>query len=409
MKYSHIDQITADEIKSLVENKVPEDKHLEYKREIEFSSDKNKKKVLADVCSFANSSGGVIIYGVGDEEDDNKKNTGIPKLTGLKINIDETKRQLEESIRKNIEPVLIGFSSVSREIGGKQVLVLFIPKSSISPHRVSFKGSNKFYKRGGASKYEIPIDELRNDFLSGSELSKKISEFRSERVTKILSDDTPVPLIDGPKLVLHIIPLNFFDKNDSVDISNLNKSENFKFPIICNCCNRLCKKLNFDGLVYFDSVEFFYPNHSSKWINYTYTQVFRNSVIEEVVGRDNESLGIFLIDDKKIKQSFSERRIKEALEIYSKFLVQKEFSGPCIIFLSLLNVKGYEIIKESSGYGEGNQEIDRDVLLLPDVYIENINSFSAPDVMKPAFDMVWNAGNFSGSENYDENGKWIRK
>ena len=405
MKYNHINQITADEIKSLIENKVQENSHLEYKREINFLNDADKKEVLADVCSFANSGGGIIIYGVEDKEDDGGKNTGIPKqITGLEINDDETKIQLEESIRKGIEPVLIGFSSVSREIDGKQILVLFIPKSSISPHRVSFKGSNKFYKRGGANKYEIPIDELRNDFLSGSELSKKISEFRSERVTKILSDDTPVPLIDGPKLVLHIIPLSFFDKNDSVDISDLNESESSNFSIIRNHRNP-CKKLNFDGLAYFDSVEVC-SYHSSKWTNYTYTQIFRNSVIEEVVGRDNgyiSRVSVFSMNGKGyIYPSSYERKIIEALKTPSQFLIKKEFDGLCVIFLSLLNVKGYEV------FNGGNQGIDRNILLLPEIYIENINSFS-PDVMKPAFDMVWNAGNSPGSENYDENGKWIQK
>ena len=40
--------------------------HLEYKREIEFSNDRDKKELLADVCSLANSGGGVIIYGIED-------------------------------------------------------------------------------------------------------------------------------------------------------------------------------------------------------------------------------------------------------------------------------------------------------------------------------------------------------
>lgn len=414
MKYSHINQITSNEVKSLIENKVPENTHLEYKREIKFSIDSEKKELLADVCSFANLGGGVIIYGIEDEKDDNQKNTGVPKeVIGLKINADETIRQLEESIRKNIEPVLIGITLASREIDGKQVLVLFIPKSSNSPHRVSFKNFKRFWKRGGNSKYEMSIEELRTDFLSGFELFKRISKFRSERITKISSNDTFVPFVNGPKLVLHIIPLNFFDKNHFINVSKLNESDDFKFPVICNYHHHLTKRLNFDGLFYLDSVRISSDGFNHQWSNYTYVQIFRNSVVEEVVGREeyNPGTSVFLIDGNLsyIDPSVYEKKIIKALKTYREFLIRQEISGPCIVFLSFLNVRGYKISKRTYSDGEGNQGIDREVLLLPDIYIEDINNFSASDIMKPAFDMIWNAGNFSGSENYDENGKWIQE
>ena len=211
MKYSHINQITENEIKKLLKEKVPESSHLEYKRELSFSNDKEKKEFLADVCSFASAEGGTVLYGIEDEKDDNGKNSGIPKqIIGLKINTDEVIRSLDESIRKGIEPTLIGIKIEERKIDGKTILVLFIPVSSNPPHRITFKGKNEFWKRGNGLKYKIPIEELRADFLKGSKLSKRISEFRSERITKILSNDTPVALQAGPKLILHIIPVNFF-------------------------------------------------------------------------------------------------------------------------------------------------------------------------------------------------------
>ena len=86
MKYVSIDQITESEIKTLVKEQVQESTHLEYKREITFSSDADKKELLADVCSFANSGGGTILYGIEEEKSDNGRNSGIPKqITGLKL------------------------------------------------------------------------------------------------------------------------------------------------------------------------------------------------------------------------------------------------------------------------------------------------------------------------------------
>jgi hypothetical protein len=52
--------------------------------------------------------------------------------------------------------------------------------------------------------------------------------------------------------------------------------------------------------------------------------------------------------------------------------------------------------------------IDRDALVLPEVMIESFEC-DAADVMKPLFDVIWNATGFPGCMNYDETGKRIRR
>lgn len=76
---SDIEEITADHIASLLDNKVSERKVLEYKEELPQASDGAKKEFLGDVSSFANSSGGDIIYGIRDERDGTGKATGVPE------------------------------------------------------------------------------------------------------------------------------------------------------------------------------------------------------------------------------------------------------------------------------------------------------------------------------------------
>lgn len=68
-----IDDITIDDIKLLIVNSVCESKSLEYKKELHIENDADKKEFLADVSSFANSTGGDIIFGI--EEDDNDKSS----------------------------------------------------------------------------------------------------------------------------------------------------------------------------------------------------------------------------------------------------------------------------------------------------------------------------------------------
>ena len=383
---------------------------MEYKREFKFSDDKDKKEMLAHICAFASAEGGAILYGIEDEKDDSGKNSGIPKqIIGLKINTDEVIRSLDESIRKSIEPTLIGIRIEERIIDGKTVLVLFIPVSSNPPHRVIFKGKNEFWKRGNGLKYKIPIEELRADFLKGSELSKRISEFRSERIMKILSNDTPVILQTYPKLVLHIIPVDFFDNNQVFEGLSQFKETEFNPIGLLSSKSLPNGRLNFDGYVAYVHVE---NGHSL-----SYTQVFRNAVIESVdifkitYDLDSEITPNDIYNGPKkgnLKPS-CEKYVIKALDLYCSALVKRSINGPCVVFLSLLGIKGYKMYKNPKSVSPLDQEIpiDRENLLLPDMYIKDINNFSAPEVMKPAFDMIWNACGYSGSKNYDKDGQWI--
>ena len=94
----------------MVADKVAESRTLDYKEKLPGQSDGDKKEFLADITSFANASGGDIIFGVAEERDAQNRPTGIPKeITGLgMINVDAEKLRLEAIIREGIEPRLPG-------------------------------------------------------------------------------------------------------------------------------------------------------------------------------------------------------------------------------------------------------------------------------------------------------------
>src|SRR5713101_3738494 len=131
-----IDQITEQDLRNLIENSVLERKTLEYKATLPDNSDGDKKEFLADVSSFANSVGGDIVFGIACDS-----LTGVPKSVGgfSVTSFDQEILRLESSIRDCIEPRIggIGFQPVSL-LGGKFALILRIPKSWNSPHRVSY-------------------------------------------------------------------------------------------------------------------------------------------------------------------------------------------------------------------------------------------------------------------------------
>ena len=59
-----VHKLDLDYIQRLIDNSVCEDSHIEYKAELKFRSDDDKKELLADVSAFANAGGGNVIYGV---------------------------------------------------------------------------------------------------------------------------------------------------------------------------------------------------------------------------------------------------------------------------------------------------------------------------------------------------------
>ena len=164
MIQKNFDDITKLDIDSLIENKIGEIKTLEYKRKLPSSQDKDKKEFLADISSFANASGGDLIYGIKEEIDANGKKTGQPEeVVPLEDIIeDEAKLKIENLIRTGIEPRVTvhvkGIDGYGSD-GKGFVILIRIPQSFASPHMVTFKNTSRFYCRNSAGKYQLDIQE----------------------------------------------------------------------------------------------------------------------------------------------------------------------------------------------------------------------------------------------------------
>src|SRR5947208_16448298 len=61
---NRLDAITEADLLSLISNGGMEGKTIEFKRELPGGQDADKKEFLADVSSFANTSGGDLVFGV---------------------------------------------------------------------------------------------------------------------------------------------------------------------------------------------------------------------------------------------------------------------------------------------------------------------------------------------------------
>ena len=392
-----LNEITEEDLKSLIENEVTEQKTLEYKQKLPGNTDSEKKEFLADISSFANANGGDIIYGIAEEN-------GIPKeLVGIDVeDIDKKISRLEEIIRTGIEPRIpnIEFHHIKLS-NSKYTLIIRIPKSYIGPHWIRFKDHCKFYSRSTKGKYRMDITELRIAFTLSERIAEKVRNFRLERISKIQANDTPILLPDGAKIVFHIIPYNSFYPGKRYDIS---KFFSFKKEISNGYGFGSQDRYNFDGILsYSESLEGM-PDF--------YLQLFKNGIIEMVnaytLAPKNGNLIIpSLAFEKVVIESFAN---------YLELLKILGVEPPFFIFLSFVKIKGYHIVLgelhfQKYPYLSFSDEteiypIDRENLLVPEIFIETYDVDPAK-TLRPCFDSIWNACGFPRSLNYDDNGEWI--
>ncbi|MCD6453036.1 MAG: ATP-binding protein, partial [Dehalococcoidales bacterium] len=401
-----IENITEEDLQALIENSVLESKTLEYKQELpknsdQKNSDQSRKEFLADVSSFANASGGDLIFGITEGITEGRK-TGIPKsLEGLSIeNIDQEILRLENMIRAGIEPRIPPVSTQPITLkNSKTVLVIRIPKSWRSPHRVSYKGHDKFYSRSSNGKYPLDVPELRVAFNLSETVTERIRNFRLDRISNIVANETPVPFYDTAKIVLHLIPIISFNPAQSYDIDKVASQPAKMPPIPPIHCKEWNNRYNLDGVLTYSV--------GQEGKSYSYVQLFRNGIIEAVEGLllEPHHKGERLL----IPSTNYEKELVSSLTDYLSILKTLNVEPPIFIFLTLLGVKGYSMgVSRDEHNIDEVHTIDRDTLPLPEVIIESYDVIPEK-VLKPCFDSIWNACGYKGSFNYDDAGEWNPK
>ena len=382
----NVEDIIEKDLQELIDRKEIEGKTIEYKQKLPRNTDADKKEFLADVSSFANSSGGDLIYGMVEEG-------GIPiELKGLDIeDYDQVKQRLENLIRDGIEPRIPSPAIQPVPLSNtKTALVIRVRKSWSSPHRVRYQGHDKFYSRNSAGKYQLDVAELRSAFNLSETITERIRNFRRDRISNIVANETPILLPDTAKIVLHLIPITAFSSVQSLDIDQIASHPEQMQPIASYTYNH---RYNLDGLL----THSVYKGDQA----YSYVQLFRNGIIEalEASMLRPRQHGLF------IPSVLYEQKLINSLKNYLSVLKTLTVEPPIFVFLALLGVKGYRMDISSQYEIDELNAIDRDNILLPEIPIENYEVIAA-DVLKPCFDSIWNACGFAGSWNYKD-GKWI--
>ena len=77
--------------------------------------------------------------------------------------------------------------------------------------------------------------------------------------------------------------------------------------------------------------------------------------------------------------------------------------------LSLIGIVDFTLyLGESTGFYNPSHEIDRDILAIPDVLIEDYGADLA-QTLRSVFDTLWQSAGMERSLSYDEQGNWVRE
>jgi schlafen family protein len=162
---------TFAELEDLIRLEAQEDLHLEFKDSRALDPSK-KSEIAKDVSAFANSDGGILIYGI-------REKGHLPEAIDQGAEDARINREwIEQVILSNISPVIDNI--VIRQIplpgNGRSAYALGIPKSYRAPHQE--KSSRKYYKR--------------HNFMAEPMEDYEISDVRSRSVTI-----APLVAVDG--------------------------------------------------------------------------------------------------------------------------------------------------------------------------------------------------------------------
>ena len=369
---------------------VPEGVLIEYKRTTYGGSDADVKEYLKDVSSFANTHGGDLVIGIEEKGGLAKKVVG---LTG--VDPDKELQRLDSLARDGIEPRIVGIRMKAVSVSGAGVaFVIRIPKSWNPPHRVSARKTNRIYARNSTGAYELSVEELRVLFASGATTVDRMRAFKAERLARIDAGEAIVPLIVRPdRVVLHLAPLASFGLGQPIDLAQAHALQESLRPV---ASRGFTPQINFEGFVNF----FIGSDGRCR----SYTQVFRNGIIEAV------KVGI-LVDDKDIKFLPSlefDNWIFEVLPDYLKALRELNVPAPITMMLSLQGVRGAYLATHDNWHIDPPPPFDRAVVELPEVVIEQYGTAEEYQrAVRPAFDALWNAAGYFGSKHFDAEGRWL--
>jgi hypothetical protein len=91
-----------------------------------------------------------------------------------------------------------------------------------------------------------------------------------------------------------------------------------------------------------------------------------------------------------------------SLTVFLDAIKEWGFAGPAVISLALLNVEGYELRLGELFDDYARGAADRQALVLPERWVDDLGAFAPDDILRPMMDMLWQAFDAPRCDELDE-------
>ena len=381
-------EITVEMLNALIG--VSEGPGLDFKESLPLLARDDKKEFAADVVAFANADGGEILIGVTERRPDGERLGVASAITGVRCQPDATILSLESVIRDGIVPRLAGVRVSAVPVGEETyVFVVRIPRSWNGPHMVAY-GDSRFFVRGNRGKYPLDHAQIRAAFAASATRVEWLRSFRDERIGRVISRTTPVPLRAMPTFLTHVVPTEALAPAHTMDPrlfeqmkSRLAEPQRMSTPQT---------RYNLDGFCISQG------DGEARG----YVQCFRNGLIEfaDCYYLPMNAAGFETSVFTGRFESAVVRQVAASLDAMHVL----QLTAPFYVFVSVIGVKGWMLDWWDDTQGMFFR-FDRDVLTLPDVAIDDVDEEFVVN-LKPVFDAYWQSAGASHSRSFKD-GVWL--
>lgn len=395
---ARFDDISADDILRLVADKIAEHKVLEYKQALGIGTGDERAEFLADVSSFANASGGDIIYGVSEERDGDGKPNGIPAdVVSLRIDNAATEcARIEQLVESGMQPRIPVVQVKSVEIPNRgHVIVIRVGKSWIAPHMVTYANRSRFYSRNSSTgKVQLDVQQIGAAFAAQRDIGERLQAWKATRIAKAVAGDGPVTF-QGAAILLHLISASAL-------------TGEYAFPRIVDQRNwQLFQPMSLSGGEYrYNADGYLIASQRLPDGSVSYLQIFREGSLEY-----GDSYVTSAFRQTAIASANVETSIVITLGHALQLLRALETPEPIFLTLTLIGAKGRQMaLPQHYGgapHGHLSPAFDRDVIVAPDVLLQNVEEGQPyPSTLLPVINSLWQAAGLPQSPYIRNDGVW---
>ena len=158
-----LDEISDEEIADLVEDRVAEQQHLEFKATFKHKEPAARMELLRDVVSMVNGGGGYLVLGVQDDGRGRAKDFVGP---AIKKHSDSIMKSIRSLCHDHIAERIEGIEIRLRDVNGNPVVAVRVPESARCPHMVTLNRGTHFTIRVEDGKREMSMAEIREAILT---------------------------------------------------------------------------------------------------------------------------------------------------------------------------------------------------------------------------------------------------